>query len=558
MQTNPLVFRLIAINCLVLTAAEKYLLIRIIHLYGAALVNQPIAELESVIGLSASVLKCAREALVEKRLLTEEVGVVKEPAPGKHLGGRPPKAFRVSDYCQKLLQDDNGLGKSKDEKLRLEQRQKVLNLVSRLNNSSHQKAMERLLFWGSRNGQGNDLIVPLGIADRRVKKQISPPYGTRLLLATLYGLADRNGVVRGVGLGALARMTSLKRQSLNYQLGKLAEEGYLRAYVSGVTGRFAYGKAYGAFFLNPSHPKFPMVAPEILVCFEDRFLINHYPLHVGGRVYMEAGGCLRRQKKSGPESPNEDVIKLIKESLTVKESIHQIARDADTRTGDLMENENSAYLERLWDAGQLHQVFQDSRDEFPRYLQFKVEQYASELLSEYWGLVDQGGIISVPMLARIRQEVRPDKNWSEDEAVPYYPSAVLEALELYVYILALRMACGVKALLLHDMPAEDWQVLDKTKALITVLPVPDVKDSKAPLRMALSIVPREGGIPIISRVIGISRSMELSGKQLAIPIVTYGVSVATQDYWMQASGIKEGLKRKSKEQQSTPQAHKGI
>lgn len=85
-----------------LSAEEKYFLIRALHLYGFSVINRPVAELEVVMGLSDSVLKRAREQLVKKALLVEVPGVAKEEE-GRHAGGRPPKAFRVSEACLVVL-----------------------------------------------------------------------------------------------------------------------------------------------------------------------------------------------------------------------------------------------------------------------------------------------------------------------------------------------------------------------------------------------------------------------------------------------------------------------
>lgn len=584
MKSNHHAYQIIAMTQPALSAEEKYLLLRVGHLYGSDVVNRPVAELEAVIGLSDGVLKRARDALVGKGLLSEEAGVAMEAPPDKHPGGRPPKAFRLSDRYLSLLHGEPVAAKPKPmemdeakEKVQEERRKRkqkqleernliTASLVHRMSTSSHQGAITSLLFWGAQEGAGSGLTPRTGA--QKKGRQLSPRYGTRLLLAILYGLADRNGVVRGLGLGQLARLAGMKRESLGYQLGKLAEAGFLRAHVPGVTGQFAYGLAAGNFFLDPRHQSMPQPIPELLVCWEDvRFLHNHHPLQVGLQIHRKAGASKASslgertdqgavpEKAEDAEEDDKAKINLVREWLLNKEQKPQAASPKPVMHADsLMKGSSSLALDSLWKVGQLDRVFQGGNLELARYLQSKVEGYASGLLSEYWDCIDKGGLIPEDLLHRIQQEILPERvslsGWSGLRP----PAVMPDALALYVYIVALRMACELKDLLLSELPETDWQGMKPIQARFAVLPLPDLAGTMpGPFRMAISIVPRDSGVLFSSRTISLSRERlrwRLKNQGKAEP--TNGEGAVSQGYWLQAPGIKEGLKYRPRESQESP------
>lgn len=154
-----------------LSAEEKYFLIRALHLYGFSVINRPVAELEVVMGLSDSVLKRAREQLVKKALLVEVPGVAKEEE-GRHAGGRPPKAFRVSEACFEWLRQ----GRSDKQRGRQEE------LAQQLMVSRHLDKLGHLLFWGRRFGEGNDLLEVATVTGKLMR------YGRSRLPSFLFAL----------------------------------------------------------------------------------------------------------------------------------------------------------------------------------------------------------------------------------------------------------------------------------------------------------------------------------------------------------------------------------
>lgn len=518
------IYRVLVMTRTRLTAAEKLLLIRVLHLYGTAVVDKPIEDLEPALGMSDGLLKVARDALVDKKLLLETPGKPRVPRPEKHPGGRPAKAFKISDHCLKLLRGQ--AGRQTDGRAGLRQNE----LLGRLQGSPHQAQLQSLLFWGGTASPSH---------------QPTLRYATRMLLAALYGLADSAGVVRGIGLGELAQISGMQRQSLEYQLGKLAEEGYLRSRTPGVTGHFAFGQAAGSIFLNIRSQLFPV--PELLVCYQDSVLFDHHPFRVGERLYASAAQRLRLDRSkmqlatSPLPSPKIGAVDSAWKWLASTAGLLAPPPNPDPWIGKstLMGGNSSWALGALWVEDGVHLAFQDKHGEFPRHFQGLIERYASELLTMYWSQIDQGGGLPEEMFSRIRQDMLPygsDRIRQGEFGQDFNP----EALMLYVYILALRLAYWVKAMLTHDLNQEVWQSIDPGTSLFTILPAPDMGDSESPFRLAISVVPRLG-VGFVSRTLVVASSGrgEVSCREFK------GDFPEQQLYWLPAPGIKERLKPKS-------------
>lgn len=74
--------------------------------------------------------------------------------------------------------------------------------------------------------------------------------GNRLLLCFLFGVADACGIVRGWRPSDMAELVGMTKTSFHAQIEKLKVLGYLRAVVPGVSARQMFGVAPGAFFLD--------------------------------------------------------------------------------------------------------------------------------------------------------------------------------------------------------------------------------------------------------------------------------------------------------------------
>lgn len=525
-----------------LSAEEKYLLMRAAHLFGFETVALPMPQLEVVIGMTDGVLKRARDSLVAKQLLVEVEGH-SGGGGGVTTPGRQPKSFRLSDRCPDILRGVDG------DQRRIERERRVLRLKA----STHLTNITSLVAWGASKGHGKDLLQAALLRGASAPKQVPPRYVTRVLLATLFGMADERGVVRGIGLGELSRLAGMERQSLEYQLSKLTEEGYLRSYVPGVTGTTLFGKSAGAIFLNLSHPGLAAPRNELLVCLQTAFLVEHDPLFVGHRIYQQA--AIRRHRMSRQASGEAlprlrtiaETVGATREWLTLQQGLEPVPcfiPENLNRPNGLMGGRSVMVLESLWEEGELHQIFRDRQGEFPRYLQAKVEEYASTLLSASWDDLDRGGLLPQKLLSWIRRDLLPESVLVNPEHACFRDDARAEALSLFVYVLALRMAYWVKAVLVHDLPQKDWQGLSPTSSLITVLPAASIHDSEGRGHMAISILPRLSGQLNSSRVVGLVRQPIPSIRRMAEPTVTYDKEVTPAAYWLEAFGIKDSLKRK--------------
>jgi hypothetical protein len=101
-----------------------------------------------------------------------------------------------------------------------------------------------------------DELLLGGLTGRSKNQRLKLTLSNRLLLAVLLDCSDSSGVVTGVGLTKLAALTGLTPDRLSYQLPKLADEGYLRPFVSGVTTTTLFGASPGHHFVNLKHPGF--------------------------------------------------------------------------------------------------------------------------------------------------------------------------------------------------------------------------------------------------------------------------------------------------------------
>jgi len=91
-----------------------------------------------------------------------------------------------------------------------------------------------------------------GFPPRKGERRTRLSPANRVLLAVLLLSADKNGAVQ-IGMGKLGRVAGLSEDQLKSQFTKLAAEGYLRARVSGFSGRCLFGRVAGYVFLNLRH-----------------------------------------------------------------------------------------------------------------------------------------------------------------------------------------------------------------------------------------------------------------------------------------------------------------
>lgn len=128
----------------------------------------------------------------------------------------------------------------------------------------------------------NQLIKELFFSDRATKDAISNKVllskkkhplklSNRLLLSTLLLHANKEGVVKHLGVGDLSKLTCMSFDRVSSQIGKLLKLGYIRTKYSGVTGSNLFGLSKGGYFLNLEHENFNSIKNnKITVCFDLR------------------------------------------------------------------------------------------------------------------------------------------------------------------------------------------------------------------------------------------------------------------------------------------------
>lgn len=81
-------------------------------------------------------------------------------------------------------------------------------------------------------------------------------FARRLLLAVLLCHADKNGVVTGLGLADLTRLTGMAREQVKYQISRLERLGCLHPSVAGMTSASLFGVVAGIYFISLRHSCF--------------------------------------------------------------------------------------------------------------------------------------------------------------------------------------------------------------------------------------------------------------------------------------------------------------
>lgn len=214
-------------------------------------------------------------------------------------------------------------------------------------------------------------------------------YGTRILLMVLFAHADHCGVVRDLGYSDLTKLSGLSKQGVLNHLGSLLKNRYIRSSVSGLTGKTLFGKTKSVYFLNLNHRHFGELRRP--------GLITVYQAFESGSDLQEAPRLLEAAKaiKKGhnPPEPFGAFSRFPLKLETGTEWINQMEKFLDILT-DGKESDNLPLLEM--------------------YLQHKLEEYASRMLSMKWGSMIRM-IDYQPIRNRIRRDLIPLKDLIEQK-----------------------------------------------------------------------------------------------------------------------------------------------
>ena len=214
-----------------LTPEAKYLLIRILWLSRKQLT--PISLLVSIerFGLSEAVLRKAYELLLRLGYLEE----CKPSVEVKEQVGRPKKLVQVTKWGM--------------EKINAEFVKSQIWLSKQC--GAHKQRIDLLLLWDETKDvlrQQNQKKIKKDNDDKARRYTFTA--ATRILLAILYLHADRHGVVKDLSLGDFSKLTGMLSDRLESQFIIITGLGYLLSRVAGLTNKGLFGQVKSVFYLN--------------------------------------------------------------------------------------------------------------------------------------------------------------------------------------------------------------------------------------------------------------------------------------------------------------------
>lgn len=317
-----------------LSPKAKYVLARFALCFQEGTCRHERGELAALLGISKGRLSDALHELVERGLL------LSHPQRGRR--GRPNNHYSLTQETWQLLQS----AQSSD-------------MVA---GDLHWRAIEKVMTAApateasAAQGEGAESL----------------PLESRLLLCALLCHADRHGVVQGLSITDLYKLTGLRSAPLKDRLQRFVNLELIRAWIPGVTSHALFGKAKSVYYLNLQHPIFG----------------SCYPL-AGIMIF----GWV--QKFEAADRLHEWLVKGWKDLARRKPP-----EDDGKRERSL---QGHVYDEAARVAAAA------SQPESPRIipaLQVRLEIYASWLLSRYWGALEADRDLSCPLAleAIIRQD----------------------------------------------------------------------------------------------------------------------------------------------------------
>ncbi|MBM7333527.1 hypothetical protein [Alloalcanivorax marinus] len=220
-----------------LSPEAKYLLARVWFAFGTSPVRLKVKQLEALFGISRKTFLNARdELLADPRSKREKPYLVRcyrddwdDERFGEFTRGRPVREFRLERAFGAELASAPAGGR----------------VVSQANKAV--AALQcRTIQLRQSTEPGNERVAAEA-------EELSPPrlaVPGKLLLAILWSVADRRGVVHDAGLRRLSRLAGMSLSRVRNHLNRLEQLGFFTLRVSGLTGRFLPGKVPGALVLN--------------------------------------------------------------------------------------------------------------------------------------------------------------------------------------------------------------------------------------------------------------------------------------------------------------------
>jgi hypothetical protein len=439
-----------------ITPTAKFILIQMLYYFGFEVIDKPIKDLARPIGLTDKAVKPARELLLKQGFLVQ-----RESKPdGK---GRPKIAFQVSPTKV----------------------QGWIDSEINLHTSMHYVQIERLLF---------PTLIPKNTTQSRSKSGKTYPRkclntlttNNRLLLAILFYYADQSGVVRGLGLTRLSNKAGMTLQQLKLQLKRLILTGYLFTRFSGLSGHSLFGKCSGELFLNMYQGA--QVTDQnsagliLMLGRTDRY--NEY--YWGWRILNDAWNCKRKQisvlfhrnSTTGTLSAEQmhEKLQLIRKTFFEQKIFHQEKIEnqfSDTESLPIIRNYSFEWT-KLFEGFQLENRFSHLRrssESEAKYLQYKINTYASTLLSEHWNSLEiYNEPIHQKLVQTIGEELYP-VNLRGKTKDPACEKMIADAMGLMIFRIACETAYLAKMLIINLFRGDSEVMHCLGMSTFTLLPV---------------------------------------------------------------------------------------
>jgi len=444
-----------------LTPEAKYLLMRILWLYGEADIPITLLEWIETLGLSEAVLRKARDLLLELGYLQESKG---EVCSQKNVG-RPRKLLKVTDECVKkiekaFLASEEWLCQRYDE---------------------HLLRIDYLLFWpieGDTLRKQNYKKLKKNGADATCRHTFTA--ATRILLAVLYLHADRYGVVRNLSSVKLSTLTGMSLDRLESQFAIITDLGYLMSRVSGLTNKKLFGHAKSIFFLNIFTDGLVTSNTTSLFLAFDMKILNDYNdfswayrirqwlfspnkkfVHVPHRnanqvadfVNTQLGGDYFEKDKTDWADNLPQLLVGIRKLLVTKGLYFKRDNKGFTNTKDFyLFNTNPELIFEwltLFEPFKLDECFDGGLTaHFFKYLQVKLDEYASELLSAVFIQFNGDDCYNMMYIdQRLSDRIRADLFPSIKSVELIVSDTQSSALLLFIYCIAYQHALALKGLI---------------------------------------------------------------------------------------------------------------
>jgi len=221
----------------------------------------------------------------------------------------------------------------------------------------------------------------------------------RLLLIILLYHSNSCGVVDCLSLNDLAHLTRLTKSSIKSRITCLKRKGYIRSYISGVNGKCLFKHKNGIFILNLKHPNFSSDS------------VNGFTLLFQSTTYTETSLGNNIAEANEIYSAANFLLKPAKENYTSFKYINLFKNNCDRLCFSEYFNE-FIHIVPFFNEHPFTAKMQN-------FLQAKINQYASTLLSRYWQqLVSEETNYEDKLKKIIRQDslgdlIMPDENTYE-------------------------------------------------------------------------------------------------------------------------------------------------